>query len=74
MDALEVSFVDNGSNLGRTERIHMCTPQWVATNEMLLTAEEREESATGMRRELFSYLADIASRWTAGRLSLVVFN
>ena len=52
----------------------MCNPQWVATNEMLLTAEEREESARRMRGELFSYLADVASIWTAGKPSLVAFK
>jgi hypothetical protein len=73
-DALEVYFSDNGSNVGRTERVHLCTPQWVATNEIVLTAEEREEGTKRMRGKLFSYLAEVASIWTAGKPSLIAFK
>jgi len=74
MDALEVYFSEKGSNVGRTERLHSCNPQWIAANELELTAEERQESVSRMRGELTSYLANVASVWTAGKPSLIAFK
>jgi hypothetical protein len=74
-DALEVYFTANDDpKVGRTERRHTCNPQWVAANESELTAEKRQESVKRMLEGLPSYLANVASVWTAGKPGLIALK
>ena len=74
-DALQVYFAANDDpRVGRTERPHICNPQWVAANESELTTEEREDSVNRMREGLPSYLVNVASVWTGGKPSLIALK
>ena len=74
MDALQVYFTNDDPKVARAERRHSCNPQWIAANESELTAEERQESVSRIRGELASYIANVASVWTACKPSLIAFK